>query len=644
MHKSRLPRRSGTSIHPTGRALTASLLAAAALVAVSGPARADGTDGRGAGTALAARSPGMLEPLLPRYANPGLPVDIAPPSRGLDVLYEPVATEGEPLYGLASELDETSYDIPGQIVVDARDELDDSALAALARDFSLHLFPTALASTTRIQIATVDGPISATLQRLAQDPRVEAAEPLARVRASFVANDPLLKEQWHMARVGAERAWDFATGRGVTVAVVDTGIACETHGPFVKAPDLASTECVEGWNFVTKTNHANDDQGHGTHVAGTIAQSTNNGIGAAGLAFHARLMPVKVLNESGWGTTADVADGIRWAADNGAHVINLSLGGPRNSKVLQSAIDHAISRGVVVVAAAGNTGGRVQYPGASDGVIGVSATDANDKIARFSSRGQGVDVAAPGVNVTQQTICNRGRGDCEAPYPAYNGTSMAAPHVAGAAALLVGLGVSDPRAVEDAIRAGARVVDSSDDGKLLYGAGILDAASSVARVTQSHAAVRLVALLLLATWVGRRARKKEANAASPWQASFLLPALAAGPGLFFFAPWLLSRVDLAVDVLARPIADLDLLIGASVHRWLPLANALIPLGLTSIFFGVKKLRPAIAGLSVGTAAYLTSVVALGEVAGPLGQLALVVWCAVNAAACLWIARTNLSTR
>ncbi|WP_437876414.1 S8 family peptidase [Sorangium sp. So ce513] len=645
MHKSRLPCWSGTAIHPTGRALAASLLAAAALVAVPAPARADGTDAPGAGPALAARSPGMLEPLLPRYADPGLPSDIAassPPSFG--ILSEPVATEGEPLYGLASELDETSYDIPGQIVVDARDDLDDGALAALARDFSLHLFPTALASKTRIQIATVDGPIGATLQRLAKDPRVEAAEPLARVRAFFVANDPLLKEQWHMARVGAERAWDFATGRGVTVAVVDTGIACETHGPFVKAPDLASTECVEGWNFVNKTNHANDDQGHGTHVAGTIAQSTNNGIGAAGLAFHARLMPVKVLNENGWGTTADVADGIRWAADNGADVINLSLGGPRNSKVLQSAIDHAISRGVVVVAAAGNTGGRVQYPGASDGVIGVSATDANDKIARFSSRGQGVDVAAPGVNVTQQTICNRGRGDCEAPYPAYNGTSMAAPHVAGAAALLVGLGVSDPRAVEDAIRAGARVVDSSDGGKLLYGAGILDAASSVERVTQTHAVVRIVALLLLAAWVGRRARKKEADAASPWRASFLLPALAAGPGLFFFAPWLLSRVDLAVDLLARPIADLDLLIGASVHRWLPLANALIPLGLTSLFFGVKKLRPAIAGLSVGTAAYLTSVVALGEVTGPLGQLALVVWCAGNAAACLWIARTNLSTR
>ncbi|HTN86892.1 MAG TPA: peptidase S8, partial [Sorangium sp.] len=248
MHKSRLQRGSGTAFHPTGRALATSLLAAAAVVAVSGTARADGTDGREAGGAIAARSPGMLEPRLPGYVDPALPADIASSLGGFDVLNEPVATAGAPLDCLASALDETSCDVPGKIVVDARDDIDDGALAGLVRDFSLHLEPTALAAKTRIHIATVDGPVSATLQRLAQDPRVEAAEPLARVGAFFVANDPLLKDQWHMARVGAERAWDFATGRGVTVAVVDTGIACETHGPFVKAPDLASTECVEGWN------------------------------------------------------------------------------------------------------------------------------------------------------------------------------------------------------------------------------------------------------------------------------------------------------------------------------------------------------------------------------------------------------------
>jgi serine protease len=557
-------------------------------------------------------------------------------------LDEPVAVAADAAQDLdAVDLDESSYDIPGEIVVDARDNLDTGGLAALASEFGLRFTPTALASETRIEIASVaPGGEAGLLARLRSDPRVEAAEPLARVRASFTANDPLLEKQWHMERIGAMRAWDFATGRGVTVAVVDTGIACETHGPYNKGTDLASTECVEGWNFIHSTAHANDDQGHGTHVAGTIAQSTNNGIGAAGVAFHARLMPVKVLNENGWGTTTSVADGIRWAADNGAHVINLSLGGPRNSKILQSAIDYAISRGVVVVAAAGNTGGHVQYPGASDGVIGVSATDSDDKVAKFSSRGEGVDLAAPGVNVVQQTICNRGRDKCEG-YPGYSGTSMAAPHVAGSAALLVSLGVSDPVAVERALRAGARVVDNSEQGKKLYGAGILQSAQAVVRVTEVHAALRLFALLALTAWVARSARKKDARATNPWTARFLVPALAAGPGLFFFAPWILPRVALPIDLLARPVADFDLLVGASLHRWLPLANALIPFGLTALCFGVKRLRPAVAGFAVGTAAYLTSVVALGESAGPVGWSALVVWCALNTAACIWIARTNL---
>jgi serine protease len=552
---------------------------------------------------------------------------------------EPVA-DG-PFLG-SGDLDESAWDIPGELVVDAKDDLDESGLLALARDFGLRFTPTALAGETKEEIAEVPaGRMAEMIARLSRDPRVEVVEPLARVRAFYTANDPLLKEQWHMERVGASRAWDFATGRGVTVAVVDTGIACEDHGPFTKGTDLQQTECVTGWNFVTRNEHANDDQGHGTHVAGTIAQSTNNGIGGAGMAFHARLMPVKVLNESGWGTTADVADGIRWAAEHGAQVINLSLGGPRNSKVLQKAVDYALSKGAVVVAAAGNTGGRVQFPGASDGVIGVSASDPDDKIAKFSSRGDGVDLAAPGVNVTQQTICNRGRDKCER-FPAYNGTSMASPHVAGAAALVMSLGVTDPAAVEEALRKGARVVDTSDGASKLYGAGVLQAANSVERVTFQHALVRLVALLgitaLLAAW----AKKKNANAASPWQLSYWIPALAAGPGLLFFAPWILPRVHLLVDLVARPIADLDIYVGLGVHRFLPLANAIIPFGLTAIAFGFKKLRPSIAGFSAGTAAYLASVVVLADAAGPFGRIPLILWCAGNAFVCAWLARTNLA--
>lgn len=555
---------------------------------------------------------------------------------------EPVANADEAAGVDAADLGESAYDIPGQIIVDARDDLDAGAIGKLAADFGLSFTPTALEAETREEIASVPaGRVAELLARLRGDSRVEIAEPLARVRATFVPNDPLLKDQWHMERIGATRAWDFATGRGVTVAIVDTGIACETYGPYTKGTDLAETDCVLGWNFVTKNEHANDDQGHGTHVAGTIAQSTDNGIGATGVAFHARLMPVKVLNESGWGTTADVADGIRWAAEHGAQVINLSLGGPRNSGVLQKAIDYAISRGAVVVAAAGNTGGHVQYPGASDGVIGVSATDSNDKLAKFSSRGKGVDLAAPGVNVVQQTICKKGREKCEI-FPGYSGTSMASPHVAGAAALMVSLGVTDPVAVEEALRKGARVVDDSEGGVKLYGAGVLQAADAAARVTFNHALTRILALLAVTLLIARGARKKNADAASPWQLSYWIPALAAGPGLFFFAPWILPRAHAVVDVLARPIADLDFLVGASVHHWLPLANAAIPFGLTALAFGAKSLRPSIAGFAAGTAAYLASVVVLNESYGPFGKAALIAWCAVNVAACMWIARTNLA--
>jgi len=556
--------------------------------------------------------------------------------------FEPVATSMAGDLPLTSAMGEADWDIPGQIVVDARDDLSTSDISSLASDFGFSFTPTRLESSTHIEIASAAiKDIPGLLARLLKDPRVENAEPLAKVHALFVPNDPEMKQQWHMTRINAPRAWDFGIGRGVTVAVVDTGIACEDHGPFTKGSDLLATECVPGWNFVAGNEHANDDQGHGTHVAGTIAQSTNNGVGVTGVAFGARLMPVKVLNEDGWGTTADVADGIRWAADNGAHVINLSLGGPRNSRILQSAVDHARKMGVVVVAAAGNTGSSVGYPGASDGVIGVSATNSDDKLASFSSRGKGVDIAAPGVKVVQQTICEKGRNKCVI-FPGWNGTSMASPHVAGAAALVMSLGVTDASAVEDALRDSARKVDDSDSGKLLYGAGILDAGASVSAVTTRQTIFRLVALLITTLFVARAARKKSDTATNPWRLDFALPALATSVGLLFFAPWILPRVNFAVDLLARPVADMDLLVGVSLHRFLPLANVLLPFAFTAVFFGVKRLRPFIAGLATGTAAYLFATVAMNSAAAPFGWLPMVVWCVLNAVACMWIARTNLA--
>jgi serine protease len=334
-----------------------------------------------------------------------------------------------------------------------------------------------------------------------------------------------------------------------------------------------------------------------------------------------------------------VADGIRWAADHGAQVINLSLGGSRPAQVLDKAVQHARSKGAVVIAAAGNSGGSVGYPGATPGVIGVSATGQDDKIAQFSSRGPEVDIAAPGVDVVQQTICNGGKGKCEK-FPAFSGTSMATPHVAGAAALLVSQGVTDPDAIERTLRSTARVVDSSDGAKKLYGSGILDAAAATRHVAWLHGLIRLVLFVGLSGLVAVLASKTRgiAKVLSP---GFLAAGILTGPGLFF-----LSQVSpaplLAFDVLARPLADLDLLVSPSLHGWLPLANVLLPFGLTALFFGIKQARPAIAGASIGTAAYLGSVLALGEVAAPLGAVLLMGWCAVNAVLCVLLSRFLLT--
>ncbi|MCC6526973.1 MAG: peptidase S8, partial [Polyangiaceae bacterium] len=534
-----------------------------------------------------------------------------------------------------SPVDEASEDIPGAYVVDLVDTLDDGSVAGFFAELAVAFKKTALEPETRVELVEVrPEEVGALLARLGADARVTDIEPLSRYRVRFVPDDPMLDEQWHLTRVGAQRAWDFSTGRGVTVAVIDTGIACEDFGEFTRATDLASSRCVAGWNFVADSPHASDDHGHGTHVAGTIAQSTDNGIGAAGLGFDARLMPVKVLSAEGWGTTAAIADGIRWAAAHGAEVLNLSLGGPRKSRLLERAVAYARSRGAVVVAAAGNSGRAVEYPGGTEGVVGVAASDSNDALARFSSRGEGVDIGAPGVDVLQQTICNRGRDRCER-FPAMSGTSMASPHVAAAAALLVSVGVTDPDAVEATLARTARTVES--DG---FGAGLLDASAALESVVFRQTLVRVLALVGALVLAFRWARKRDGTALlrSP---RLWLAALLSGPGLLFLVPLVGSRHHDAVDMLARPIGDWDLLLDARSHAYLPLANVLLPLGLTFLLLRVRGAVAPIVGLCLGTAAYLVSVAVLGQVAAPYGRLATVGWSVANALGCLLLARLLL---
>ncbi|HEY4016090.1 MAG TPA: S8 family peptidase [Polyangiaceae bacterium] len=540
--------------------------------------------------------------------------------------------------------------VPGEIAVDVRDDASDAAIADLAAAQGIALRPNSdwSAAHDKMEVADVDpAREAAVLEALSRDPRVESAEPMAIYRASFVPNDPLYaSKQWHLQRVGAESAWHYSCGRGVTVAVIDTGVACFDEGPFARGSDLAGTRCEGGYNFVERSAPPHDDHGHGTHVAGTIAQTTHNGVGTAGLAYCATLMPIKVLSKHGFGTVASIAEGIRFAADEGAQIVNLSLGGPIRSRVLESAVEHAIAKGVIVVAAAGNSGREVGYPAAYPGVIAVSATDPADALAWFSSRGPEITIAAPGVAVTQQTICNGGRDHCEI-FGTFNGTSMASPHVAGVAAMVEALGVTDAASVRSALTQTARTPAAGAD-KQLFGAGIVDARAAVMRAFWSRLALRLAALGFLAWAVARRIRRRGGKTA--WTPGAIVGAMWAATGLAPWAPLVglspgTSGAGRWVELAMRPLGEWDLsLLGAGAHAWLLFASALPAFALASIAFAQPRARPFIGGLALGSAALLTQMAAAGDVAFVGGSFLLRVFALANVGACLWLGRISLEVR
>ncbi len=290
-------------------------------------------------------------------------------------------------------------------------------------------------------------------------------------KAFEAPNDPDYSKQWNFRNINIEKAWDETKGEGITVAVIDTGVS--------EVPDLKLTKFVKGYDFVNDKEDAVDDNGHGTHVAGTIAQSTNNGYGVAGIAYQASIMPLKVLSGSGGGTIADIAESIKFAADNSADVINMSLGGGGASTMMEEAIKYAHSKGVVIVAAAGNEGrNTAAYPARYPDVISVSAIDAAGDKASYSNFGAGVDISAPGGSETGKIIQNTvDPSSGESVFVGFQGTSMATAHVAGVAALVRATGVEDPTEVSDILKQSSRKIQ--EDHLNHFGAGNLDADAAV---------------------------------------------------------------------------------------------------------------------------------------------------------------------
>ncbi len=397
---------------------------------------------------------------------------------------------------------------PGVLLVGLRA----GASAAALPDSVTPMTGDAIPALHLISVAVPAGQERAAADALRHNPHIAFAEPdyAAHIAADF-PDDPGWPEQWGPARIGAPTAWHTTTGSpAVVIAILDTGVklnhedlspnlwlnADETPANGLDDDGNGQRDDVHGWHFFhewawdgerytylpREDGHIADDNGHGTHVAGIAGARIDNGRGIAGLAGHSRLMIVKVLDRYGDGWYSDIAKGIVYAVDNGAQVINLSLGGESASETLQAAVDYAYSHGVLVVAASGNDGGAVLYPAAGERVLAVAATDEDDERPAFSNHGPAVDIAAPGVDIYSTWWRLDG-------YYTESGTSMAAPHVSGLAALLWSVNpFLTPAQVSRAITGTAQDVNGTGTAAWpgwdeYLGWGLVDCAQAIAAVT-----------------------------------------------------------------------------------------------------------------------------------------------------------------
>jgi serine protease len=414
---------------------------------------------------------------------------------------------------------------PGRVIVGYEHGLSQGQRASVARA-ARTVGGKRLPAGARLVRTRRGGTVMETVARLRRDPRVRYAVPDYKAHASgFIPNDPGIgapagwqELQWNFTGpfgVNAPDAWAEAIaagapgGRGVTVAVLDTGVAYENRRRFRRNPDLYSGRFTKPYDFVDGDRHPNDQNGHGTHVTGTLAQKTNNGLGLVGLAYGVTIMPLRVLDAHGEGDASDIARAIRYAAHNRAKVINMSLEFDSSITAAQipdivSAVRYAHRLGSIVLGAAGNAAETaVAYPARTSYVVSVGGTTEHGCEADYSNSGSGLDVVAPGGgddapiedNPADLQNCHpdeRGRDIYQVTFTRdvktfgiptnYEGTSMACPHVSAIAALIVATKVlgpdPKPQAIEARIKQTARDLGPPGPDRR-YGYGLVDAAAAI---------------------------------------------------------------------------------------------------------------------------------------------------------------------
>ena len=406
--------------------------------------------------------------------------------------------------------------VPGEVVVRYAD---DAALPGTAHASAV------VAPRTRVVRTRPGQTVGERAAELRRRPGVLSATPNLIARAAYIPNDPgragvpggWQQLQWNFVGpfgVNAPAAWDHTGeagrlgGAGVVVAVLDTGVAYADHRGTARSPDLRGNRFVQGRDLVDGDGKPDDENGHGTHVASTIAETIDNGVGVTGLAFGAQIMPVRVLDRWGEGDSAAISKGIRFAARKGADVINLSFefgAGVTAGQIpdILDALRYARRKGVLVVGASGNSArASVAYPARAAAVLSVGATTEHGCLADYSNKGRTLDLVAPGggpdAAIAGDPNCRpselEGRSIVQMTFRSsrrsfglpmnYTGTSMATPHVSATAALVIASGVigphPSPAALEARLKASARDLGAPGPDST-YGAGLVDAAAATLR-------------------------------------------------------------------------------------------------------------------------------------------------------------------